>query len=128
MDHIGIDVHKKESQICILAEGGELMERRIPTQPRRFAEELGARPHARILLESSTESEWVARCLEGLGHEVIVADPNFATMYAEVFTQEWNPQLGTMVSAEKGGPRWPSSREGHRIGGRFGSAWPCSHM
>src|SRR5216683_2585435 len=82
MDHIGIDVHKKESQICILAEGGELIERRIPTQPRRFAEELGARPHARILLESSTESEWVARCLEGLDHEVVVADPNFAPMYA----------------------------------------------
>jgi hypothetical protein len=24
MDHLGIDVHKKESQICILADGGEL--------------------------------------------------------------------------------------------------------
>ena len=24
----------------------------------------------------------MARCLEGLGHEVIVADPNFAPMYA----------------------------------------------
>src|SRR3990172_764155 len=82
MDHIGIDVHKKESQICILAEEGELIERRIRTEPRRFAEELGERPHARILLESSTESEWVARSLEGLGHEVIVADPNFAPMYA----------------------------------------------
>src|SRR5216684_1165792 len=58
------------------------LERRIPTQPRRFAEELGARPHARILLESSTESEWVARCREGLGHEVMVAGPNFAPMYA----------------------------------------------
>ncbi len=82
MDHIGIDVHKKESQICILAEGGERLERRVPTQGRRFAEELGARPHARILLESATESEWVARCLEGLGHKVVVADPNFAPMYA----------------------------------------------
>ena len=29
MDHIGIDVHKRESQICILAEGGELIEHRI---------------------------------------------------------------------------------------------------
>ena len=28
------------------------------------------------------ESEWVARCLEALGHDVIVADPNFAPMYA----------------------------------------------
>jgi transposase len=82
MDHIGIDVHKKESQICILAEGGELIERRVRTDPRRFAEVLGERPPARILLEASTESEWVARCLEGLGHQVVVADPNFAPMYA----------------------------------------------
>jgi transposase len=32
-------------------------------------------------MEASTESEWVARCLEELGHEVVVADPNFAPMY-----------------------------------------------
>jgi transposase len=43
---------------------------------------LGDRPPARILLEASTESEWVARHLESLGHEVIVADPNYAPMYA----------------------------------------------
>ena len=33
MDHIGIDVHKRESQICILAAGGELIERRIRRSP-----------------------------------------------------------------------------------------------
>ena len=82
MDHIGIDVHKKESQICILAEGGELIEERIRTEPERFAAVLGQRPRARILLEASTDSEWVARCVEGLGHEVVVGDPNFAPMYA----------------------------------------------
>ena len=42
----------------------------------------GGRPRARILLEAMTESEWVARWLEELGHEVIVADPNNAAMYA----------------------------------------------
>ena len=82
MDHIGIDLHKRESQICILAEGGELIERRIRTEPQRFAEALGGRAPAQVLLESSTESEWVARCLEALGHHVVVADPNFAPMYA----------------------------------------------
>jgi transposase len=82
MDHIGIDVHKKESQIYILAEGGEVVEQRIRTEPERFAAVLGARPRARIRIEASTDSEWVARCLETLGHEVIVADPNFAPMYA----------------------------------------------
>jgi transposase len=35
----------------------------------------------RILLEAATESEWVAQHLETLGHEVIVADPNFTPMY-----------------------------------------------
>jgi transposase len=82
MDHIGIDVHKKESQVCMLADGGELMECRIRTGPERFAAVLGPRERARILIEASTDSEWVARCVEGLGHEVIVADPNFAPMYA----------------------------------------------
>jgi transposase len=62
--------------------GGELIEQRIRTEPERFAAVLGQRPHARILIEASTDSEWVARCLEGLGHEVIVAAPNFAPMYA----------------------------------------------
>ena len=75
MDYVGIDLHKKESQICLLTEAGEVIERRIRTEPQRFAEVLGGRPRARILVEASTESEWVARCLEALGHEVVVADP-----------------------------------------------------
>ena len=82
MEYIGIDVHKSESQICLLTEDGEILERRIATRRERFAEVLGSRPRARIVLEATTESEWVARCLEGLGHEVIVADPNYAPMYA----------------------------------------------
>ncbi|MGH7646035.1 MAG: IS110 family transposase [Gemmatimonadales bacterium] len=82
MDHVGIDVHKKDSHICIVAEGGELIERRVRTEVGRLAEMFEQRPHARILIEASTDSEWVARCLEGLGHEVVVADPNFAPMYA----------------------------------------------
>src|SRR4029434_9164329 len=82
MDHVGIDLGKRESQIAILTEDGELINRRIRTERPRLAEMFGRRPKARILLEASTESEWVARCLEDLGHEVIVADPNYAPMYA----------------------------------------------
>lgn len=82
MDNIGLDLHKRESQLCILTEAGEVTERRIVTSRERFAAVLGDRPRARILLEASTESEWVARHLESLGHEVVVADPNFAPMYA----------------------------------------------
>jgi transposase len=83
VDHIGIDLHKRSSQICTLTAGGELLEHRIQTTRERFAAALAGRPSARILIEASTESEWAARCLEELGHEVIVADPNYAPMYAQ---------------------------------------------
>ena len=82
MDFVGIDLHKTSSQICTLSEGGELTERRIKTTRASFDEVFADKPKARILVEASTESEWAACHLEALGHEVIVADPNFAPMYA----------------------------------------------
>ncbi len=59
MDHIGIDVHKNESQICIGTDQGEVQEPRIATRRERFAAVLGDRPRSQILIEASTESEWV---------------------------------------------------------------------
>ncbi len=82
MDTIGLDLHKRESQLCIGHADGTITERRIVTSRERFRAVLGNRPRARVLLEASTESEWVAQHLEGLGHEVIVADRNYAPMYA----------------------------------------------
>jgi transposase len=82
VDSIGLDLHKRESQLCTITEDGELLEQRIVTSRERFTAVLGSRPPARILLEASTESEWVARHLEFLGHTVIVADPGFSAMYA----------------------------------------------
>ena len=83
MEYVGIDLAKNHSQVCIVTDDGELIERRIPTTCAQFTKLLGSRPRAELLLESSTESEWVARHLESLGHDVIVADPNFAPMYAK---------------------------------------------
>lgn len=82
MDYIGIDVHKVSTQVCIQGGDGELREFRIPTTRDRLVETFGAMARARVLLEASTESEWVARCLERVGHEVVIADPGFAPMYA----------------------------------------------
>ena len=79
---IGIDLHKRESQLCIQAPDGTFVERRIATTRERFTAVLAPYAPARVLLEAATESEWVARHLETAGHTVIVADPNFAPMYA----------------------------------------------
>ncbi len=53
------------------------------TDRERLIDYFKDRPLSRILMEASTISEWVARLLEELGHEVIVADPNYAPMYAQ---------------------------------------------
>ena len=80
MEIIGLDLHKRESQLSSKADEGTITDRRIVTRAERFTAVFGPRPRARLLLEASTESEWVARHLESLGHEVIVADPHDAPM------------------------------------------------
>jgi transposase len=83
MNFIGIDVHKKQSQICVLDEQGEVcFETRVPTSRAHLKDAVLIYKGAKVLLESSTPSEWVARHFESMGMEVIVADPNFAPMYA----------------------------------------------
>jgi transposase len=82
MTTIGLDLHKRESQLCVLGPDGAVSERRIVTSRERFTAVLGPLAPATVLLEASTESEWVARHLEALGLTVIVADPNYAPMYA----------------------------------------------
>ena len=79
---IGPDLHRRECQLSIKADDGSITDRRIATSLERFTAVFSERPPARILREASTESEWVARHLASLGHEVIVADSNYAPMYA----------------------------------------------
>src|SRR5436190_1231220 len=80
-----IDLHMRYSQIRIVdADGAVLREQRVSTTPARLVETFGGHGAMRILLETGTESEWVAQTLEAAGHEVIVADPNYAPMYGEI--------------------------------------------
>src|SRR6478672_1531913 len=84
MEYGAIDLHTKESQIRIVTSDGRVvLDQRIATRRDRFTWVFGDRPAMRILLETGTESEWVAQHLESLGHEVIVADPHYAPMYGE---------------------------------------------
>lgn len=84
MEYGAIDLHTKESQIRIIdGDGAVLVECRVATTRARLTDVFGSRAPQRILLESGTGSEWVARHLEELGHEVVVADPNYAPMYGQ---------------------------------------------
>jgi len=80
-----IDLHMRYSQIRVIDEQGqEVRGRRVPTTRAHLTEAFAGLGPVRILLETGTESEWVAQTLEAAGYAVIVADPNYAPMYGEV--------------------------------------------
>ena len=79
MEYGAIDLHKGKPGAD--HDGGWRSDRpSYRDDARSFDDALWGRPHARILIEASTESEWVAQHLEALGHEVVVADPNYTLM------------------------------------------------
>src|SRR5688572_13728284 len=79
-----IDLHRRTSQIRIIdADGVVRRDQRIATTREQFVKAFTDFGPMRILLETGTESEWVAQTLEAAGHEVVVADPNYAPMYGE---------------------------------------------
>src|SRR3954470_3940655 len=85
MTYGAIDLHTRYSQIRIIDDEGQVIgERRITTEATRFVAAFDNHGPMRILLETGTESEWGAQGLEAAGHQVIVADPNYAPMYGEL--------------------------------------------
>ena len=66
----------------------------------------------RILVETGTQSEWVAQTLEAAGHDVIVADPNYAPMYGEVTRCIKTDRRHVAALAEANRRRW--YRAAHR--------------
>jgi transposase len=84
MRTIGIDLGKINSQLSERNErGDEIRNVRFETTRAAFHVMFGDQPKARVLLEASTITYWVAKLLRNLGHEVVVADPNFLPMYVD---------------------------------------------
>lgn len=84
MEYGAIDLHARYSQIRIIDEEGRVqVDRRIPTSVQSLRGVFAGRPRMRLLLETGTDREWVAQALETCGHDVIVADPNYALMYGQ---------------------------------------------
>ncbi len=73
---IGIDLSQETSTyVAIGAEGDLLGEGKFPTTAEGIDSAFGEEPTSRMILEASGLTHWVARRLEGMGHEVIVANP-----------------------------------------------------
>src|SRR5687767_3664500 len=82
MEYGAIDLHTRYTwSRLVTADGTVTHEQRVVTTRETLTDAFRGRPHARVLIESSTESEWVAQTIEACGHEVVVAAPGYALMY-----------------------------------------------
>lgn len=87
MRNIGLDVHKRKTQICVQDESGTTVRKaRLDTDVQVLVEFLRPFAPAKVLLEASTVSEFVARGLERAqsGLQVFVGDPNYLPMYGTI--------------------------------------------
>lgn len=76
MVHVGVDLHKRSSQIAVLTEEGELKEQRLENElakVQRFFERIPA--PARVAIEASGTWWWLVDRLEGLGHQPVLSHP-----------------------------------------------------
>ena len=109
-----IDLHTRYSQIRIIdAEGHVVREQRVVTSAERLVSVFAGPEPMRILLETGTESEWVAQALEAAGHAVIVADPNYAPMYGEIRRKVKTDRRDVAALAEANRRGW--YRATHRV-------------
>lgn len=72
---IGIDLGDRNCQVCVLDQGGEIVEEgRVRTTRAALERRFGGVERARVAFEVGTHSPWISRLLQDLGHEVLVAN------------------------------------------------------
>jgi transposase len=73
---VGIDLHRRRTQIAIIDEHGELtLQKRIPTGRETILELLGDPENTHVALEATYGWEWLAELLEDAGFDVHLAHP-----------------------------------------------------
>lgn len=73
--YVGCDLGDRYSEIAVLDEQGAVLERtRVKTTRPALERYLRGHERARVVLEVSTQTRWVADLVERIGHEVVIAN------------------------------------------------------
>ena len=125
---VGFDIGDRFSQLCLLDSAGEVIEEsRLATTLSALTRKFAHAPRARIVLESTTHSPWIARTLTALGDAespgdlLLAADLSIAHVLVDEFqdtswthleliarlTSGWSPGDGRTLSGV-GAPMRPN--------------------
>lgn len=73
---IGCDLGDRQSELCILSESGEIIDRaKVKTTLTGLREFFAERSRTHVIIEVGAHSRWVKELLSELGHKVTVANP-----------------------------------------------------
>src|SRR5262245_28701716 len=76
MVHVGVDLHKRMSQIAVLTADGELTQRRLPNNLAHLEPFFAQLPiPSPIAIEASGTWWWLVDLLERLGHQPVLSHP-----------------------------------------------------
>jgi transposase len=76
MVHVGVDLHKRISQIATLTGEGELRQHRFANHPRKLEEFFGQLPPGTpVAIEATGTWWWLVDLLERLGHQPVLSHP-----------------------------------------------------
>jgi len=75
MVHVGVDLHKRMSQIAVLTEEGEIAQRRLANDPAALQAFFGLPPRTPVAIEASGTWWWLVDLLERVGHQPVLSHP-----------------------------------------------------
>jgi transposase len=76
MVHVGVDLHKRVSQIAVLTTDGELTQHRLPNDLAQLQSFFAQLPTpSPIAIEASGTWWWLVDLLERLGHQPVLSHP-----------------------------------------------------
>lgn len=75
MVHVGVDLHKRVSQLAVLSPDGEITQHRLTNDLPRMERFFAQLPPARVAIEASGTWWWLVDLLERLGHEPVLSHP-----------------------------------------------------
>lgn len=98
---IGLDLGDKTSRTCEIDAAGRVMKgASLATTQAGIQAYFGDRPRCRVIMEAGTHSPWVSRQVQGLGHEVVVANPSL--VYGKRRRKKRNDRLDAEFLARQG--------------------------
>jgi transposase len=75
MLHVGVDVHKRVSQIAVLTGDGAINQYRVPNDATRLEQFFATLPAARVAIEATGTWWWLVDLVERASHHPILSNP-----------------------------------------------------